>query len=70
MSLQTRSKFSKFIGLSMAKHKKFPTGFKESEPKPKKKLPRPKNPAPPFPNEQGEFDASGKVGVSERSTLE
>ncbi|KKL61166.1 hypothetical protein LCGC14_2198040 [marine sediment metagenome] len=37
---------------------------------PKKKLPRPKNPAPPFPNERGEFDAAGKVGVSERSTLE
>ena len=35
-----------------------------------RKVTRPKNPSPPFPNEQGEFDAAGKVGVSERSTLE
>jgi len=38
VSLQTRSKFSKFIGLSMAKHKKFPAGFKKPKPQPKRKL--------------------------------
>jgi hypothetical protein len=49
-----------------------PPGLAEAarKAKAKKKLPRPKNPAPPFPNEQGEFDAASKVGVSERSTLE
>jgi len=42
VSLQTRSKFSKFIGLSMAKHKKFPAGFKKPKPQPKRKPKKPK----------------------------
>jgi hypothetical protein len=37
MSLQVRSKFPDFIGVSLAKHKKFPVGFKKPKPKPKPK---------------------------------
>ncbi len=49
-----------------------PPGLAEAarKAKAKKKLPRPKNPAPPFPNNQGEYNAAGKVGVSERSSPE